>query len=234
MQEVLTWLGEQMESLTTLSIIVRFLLAVLIGGSIGINRGRKRRPAGFKTHVLVCMGATMVMMTGQFITQELLQNGDIARLGAQVISGIGFLGAGTIIVTRKNQITGLTTAAGLWFSACVGLTIGIGFYKGALIAWIFMMIVMTWSKQIERSVYGKSKLVELYVELEDGSHLGEIISFVKHKPCKVVNLEVTKIEGSLLTGVSLFITLLLDSNQEHEKIIEAIGKQEGVRFLEEL
>ena len=105
-----------MEELNSVSIIARLCLAVLCGGIIGVERGRKGRPAGFRTHILVCLGSALAMMTNAYLI-EYYGGGDPARLGAQVISGIGFLGAGTIIVTGRQQVKGLTTAAGLWASA---------------------------------------------------------------------------------------------------------------------
>mgnify|MGYP001027887749 CR=1 FL=1 len=109
------------------------MLTLTIGGMIGLERGSKNQSAGFRTYMLVCLGAASVMMTNQYICDH-FESGDPSRLGAQVISGIGFLGAGTIIVTKRNQVRGLTTAAGLWSSACLGLAVGIGFYEGAVAA----------------------------------------------------------------------------------------------------
>ncbi|MBQ5634049.1 MAG: MgtC/SapB family protein, partial [Clostridia bacterium] len=120
------------DHLDTLTIVVRLFLAVFCGGIIGIERERKRRPAGFRTHILICLGAAMTTLTSQFIVLELKLFTDLARLGAQVIAGIGFIGAGTIIVTKRRQVKGLTTAAGLWTAAIVGLCCGAGFYEGAV------------------------------------------------------------------------------------------------------
>lgn len=110
------------------------LFSLVAGTLIGLDRSMKRRGAGIKTHVLVCLGSALVMMTGQFIQLNYEGTMDVARMGAQVISGVGFLGVGTIIVTGHNQVKGLTTAAGLWACACIGLAIGIGFVDGALLA----------------------------------------------------------------------------------------------------
>ena len=115
--------------LTLQEVVIRILAAIFIGGLIGLERGMKNRPAGLRTYMLVCVGSCLVMMTNQYVFQS-SGSGDPMRLGAQVISGIGFLGAGTIVVTRHNQIKGLTTAAGLWVSAGLGLALGIGFYSG--------------------------------------------------------------------------------------------------------
>ena len=121
-----------LRALTYASMVLRILLAILLGGIIGMERGMKNRPAGLRTYMLVCLGACIVMLTNQYVYQT-YGVGDPVRMGAQVISGIGFLGAGTIIVTSRNQIKGLTTAAGLWASACVGLAVGIGLYEVAIL-----------------------------------------------------------------------------------------------------
>ena len=126
---------EKLYELNMISTFFRLLLALICGGILGIERGKKNRPAGFRTYMLVCVASAMVMITNQYIS-NMYSTGDPSRMGAQVISGIGFLGAGTIIVTGRNRVKGLTTAAGLWASACIGLTIGVGFYSGAIIGCI--------------------------------------------------------------------------------------------------
>ncbi|MFQ7474136.1 MAG: MgtC/SapB family protein, partial [Anaerovoracaceae bacterium] len=124
------------------SISLRLILALILGGIIGLERGANRHPAGFRTHILVCVGAALAMMTNQFIVDNFGAS-DPARLGAQVITGVGFLGVGTILITGHSRIKGLTTAAGLWASACLGLAIGIGFYSGAIAAAIIIFVSLT-------------------------------------------------------------------------------------------
>ena len=142
-------LFDNVRDVTFLSVLIRLGLTFLCGALIGLEREYKRRPAGFRTHILICVGAAMTTMTGQylFLSQGLYT--DMARLGAQVIAGIGFIGAGTIIVTRRNQIKGLTTAAGLWTCAIVGLAIGAGFYEGGLIAAALVLVSELIFSQLE-------------------------------------------------------------------------------------
>ena len=118
-----------LRDITLASITLRMLLSVLCGGLIGIERAYKRRPAGFRTHILICLGASMTTITSQFLYLNLHYYTDMARLGAQVVAGIGFIGAGTIIVTRRQRVKGLTTAAGLWTAAIIGLAIGGGWWR---------------------------------------------------------------------------------------------------------
>ena len=127
------------------TILFRMVFAILCGGAIGIERSIKNRPAGFRTHVLIIIGATTASLTGHFIYLNMSLPTDMSRLGAQVITGLGFIGAGTIIVTGQRTVKGLTTAAGLWATGIMGLAIGAGFYEGALlgtIAILFAEIVL--------------------------------------------------------------------------------------------
>lgn len=156
-----------LRDVNTISIMLRMILAMLFAGLIGVERGRKRRPAGFRTHILVCVGATLIMITSQYMVDIMGIEMDISRMGAQVVSGIGFLGVGTIIVVGRNQVKGLTTAAGLWVCACMGLAIGIGFYEGAVITCIFVMGIMSGLQRLDKYVQSHSKVINIYVEVEE-------------------------------------------------------------------
>ena len=144
----------------TLTVIARMLLALVCGGAIGLEREFKRRPAGFRTHILICMGAAMTTLTSQHLFFVMGYATDIARLGAQVIAGIGFIGAGTIIVTRRQRVKGLTTAAGLWTNAIVGLALGGGFYEAAISGALVVLLVMTLMQYIDNRMRSKTKSFE--------------------------------------------------------------------------
>ena len=133
---------EYIRNVNGLSVLIRLALAVIFGGLIGLERERKHRPAGFRTHILICLGAAMTTLTSQYLFLSLRQFTDIARLGAQVIAGIGFIGAGSIIVTQRRRVKGLTTAAGLWASAAIGLCFGAGFYEGGIIAALLILLTL--------------------------------------------------------------------------------------------
>jgi len=125
------------------TVTLRLLLAFLSGAAIGFERSYKNRPAGFRTHILVCIGAAVAGMTGIYLYLNLGLPTDISRLGAQVVSGLGFIGAGTIIVTRNRTVKGLTTAAGLWASGIIGLSLGAGFYEGGIFATALVLVTET-------------------------------------------------------------------------------------------
>ena len=151
---------EYLRDLNVVSISLRILLSILIGGILGVERGRKNRPAGLRTYILVCLGSALVMMTNQYVYVT-FETGDPVRLGAQVISGIGFLGAGTIVLTGRNKIMGITTAAGLWTAACSGLAIGIGFYEGAVLGGLAIAFTVSGLLKFDIWIRKKSRYLDL-------------------------------------------------------------------------
>jgi len=161
MAKILFFLRE----LNIITIVLRLLLASLLGGMIGLERERRDRPAGLRTYIIVCLGACMSSLVGQFAVNTLGLDSDPLRLGAQVISGIGFLGAGTILVRERFMVTGLTTAAGLWTTAVIGLALGIGFYEGAVLGTVICLIAIRLLHRSEQHENG----VRLYVELDAGA-----------------------------------------------------------------
>ena len=185
------------------SITFRILLATVIGGCIGSERGRHGRAAGLRTHILVCLGSTLTVMLGIYSVQVLGLGGDPMRVSAQVISGIGFLGAGTILTRGHFHITGLTTAAGLWTTACLGLAIGAGFYFGAVLAWAVMTIAVTAFTRLERAA--KEHHVETYyVELDDVARVND---FSREMGQQISSLQVFKAKSGLPAHIGLECTL---------------------------
>lgn len=223
-----------MKDINTLSIILKLSLACLCGGIIGIDREKKRRPAGLKTHILVCIGATLAMITNEYIYVVYGTDVDPARLGAQVISGIGFLGAGTIIVTGKQQIKGLTTAAGLWASAAMGLAIGIGFYEAAIIGCIFIFVVITAVQRIDDAVLAKASVLELYVEFLDVKYVKDVIGYTKEKQMKILSIQLSDPSGYNTKGAGAIISLHTAHSEKHKNLIAEIAELDGVLNVEEI
>ena len=156
------------------------------------------------------------------------------RLGAQVVSGIGFLGAGTIIVTRHNQIKGLTTAAGLWSSAGVGLALGIGFYEAALVAGLFVFVILTIMQRWDDRMHTKTKVVEVYVELDATLALGDFIRALRDMDLEIQNVQMEQ-TSALETGArGMLATLRSPKRCNHLVLIDQIKTIKGVSYLEEL
>ena len=223
----------EFREITHLAIILRIVIAVLCGGAIGLERGLKNRPAGMRTYMLVCVGSCLVMLTNQYLYQ-VTQSGDPMRLGAQVVSGIGFLGAGTIIVTRHNQIKGLTTAAGLWSAAGVGLALGVGFYEAALVAGLAIFAVLTLLQRWDDQMHSKTRVVELYVELEQGTTVGYFIRGVRNLDLEISNVQMEQDAAAESNARGLIATLKAKKRCNHSELMDKIRQISGVRYLEEL
>ena len=222
-----------LRELNMLSICLRILLSLAIGGILGVERGRKNRPAGFRTYVLVCLGAALVMMTNQYIYQT-FGTSDPARLGAQVISGIGFLGAGTIMVTGRQQIKGITTAAGMWTAACCGLAIGIGFYEGAIIGGILVFLIMESLEKMDGVIRNRSNSVDVYLEFDGKKSFGSFLAAVRALEFDVYNIQVNKNKYSKSRELSVMLSLQSRKKRTQGEIMTLIGDIEGVSFIEKL
>ena len=165
------------EPLTLSTIAIRIVLAIILGGAIGLERGVRNHPAGFRTHILVCVGACLAILTSEFVFDAIGSATDPTRMGAQVISGIGFLGVGTIFMAGRNTVKGLTTAAGLWASGAIGLAVGIGFYTGAVIASVAVLVVLGIFPAIESAIFRISRRLIINIEV---SSIEVEMSFCKY------------------------------------------------------
>lgn len=200
-----------LREVTLISVMVRITVAFLLGGVLGMERALKQRPAGLRTYMLVSVGACMIMLTNQYIYQ-VFGAGDPVRMGAQVVSGIGFLGAGTIMVTKHSQIRGLTTAAGLWSAAAVGLATGIGFYEAALIGAAVIFIVLTLLGRLDSRVHRKTRYFDVYIELPQAVSLGMFISAVREQEMIVEDVQLES--GALEPGGRRFIVMLTTKKRQ--------------------
>ena len=233
-----------MVTLSIWDMLARVGVAILCGGVIGLERGRKRRPAGFRTYMLVCVGSAMTMILSTYLTVMLttvwapelsfVVSTDVSRFGAQVVNGIGFLGAGTIIVTGRQQVKGMTTAAGLWASACMGLCIGAGFYLAAFICCLFIILTVVVLSKLERFILSRSKNINLYVEFEDINDLSDVIEKIKLYDTRIFDVEVTKAKYSETKYPNAIFSLRLSKKVTHTAIMTAISEIDSVRSIEEL
>ena len=217
----------------TWAVIVRIVLAVLCGGIIGIERETKRRPAGYRTHTLVCLGATMTMLTSQYLMTAGWTT-DPARLGAQVVAGIGFIGAGTIIVTRRRQVKGLTTAAGLWASACMGIAIGAGFYLGAILGGAMILLSITAMRYVERFMMSRNRNLNIYVEFDDINDIGTVIDMIKSEGIRIFDIEISKADANTGAYASAVFSMRLPQKQPHSAILAKLAGCGVIRGLEEI
>ena len=223
-----------LEDLNLVSIILRLTMAVIFGGIIGYGRERERRPAGLRTHILVSIGATLAMITNIYMCK--IYNGytDPTRLGAQVISGIGFLGAGTIIVTGKNKVRGLTTAAGLWACACMGLAIGAGFYSGAIIGCLFISAVTVALANIDKKINRNSRNITLYILVNSTTAASRLLQDIQSKNVKISDIEISNNNVTSNEIIGILIGLKISRDVCPRNFIESISNKDEVIFFQEI
>ena len=228
------WITETAATWTPAGIWIRLAFAMAVGMFIGIDRGMKRRGAGIKTHVLVALGSALVMLTSEYMLRTFPDaKADMARLGAQVISGIGFLGVGTIMVTGRNQVRGLTTAACLWVCACVGLAAGIGFVEGAAYALLLIGITLKLLTKVDAMIHDHAKVFDYYLEFYNNKCVGDFMDIMRTKDLKIVSFDVSKnkLKGE---GPSATMSVEVKDRELRKNLLSEIQSMETIRFAEEL
>ena len=221
-----------MSTLSLGSIFLRMLIAVGIGALVGIDRRIKNNGAGIRTHALVCLSSALVMMTSQFIAISFPSaDADMTRLGSQVVSGIGFLGAGTIMVGRATRVQGLSTAAGLWACACIGLAIGIGFVEGTIAAAIGVFIIIRVFNHLDDTVRKRSKYFDLYVEFEDAEGVRQFTDLLHDQGVSFSNFE---LQNGILEddGPIATVSVELPAQDFRKPFLKSVKGCEGIRYFE--
>ncbi|MBQ8164551.1 MAG: MgtC/SapB family protein [Clostridia bacterium] len=215
-----------LRDLNIVTVTLRLLLAIIIGGIIGNERGRHGSAAGLRTHILVCIGSAMTSVTSMFVAEILSVQGDVARIPAQVISGIGFLGAGMIIVKNSNVITGLTTAAGMWATAAIGVALGYGFYSGAIIGMVCCVGTAALLTRLERK---RKMSVHIYLEISELKKAGEICDRIKEIYGSEILLETTAPKSTIKGNIGVRITA--NRIYDYHSMRENLESIEGIEFV---
>lgn len=214
------------------NIVIRIVAAFILGALIGIDRGAKRRGGGARTDAAVCVGAAVVMMTGQYMEVAYPGATDMARMASQVVSGVGFLGAGSILVTG-HQVKGLTSAASIWICACVGLAVGIGFLDGAVLATGILLTglhILPWA---EEKIYQHSRYVILYIEAVEGGVTTELLRRFREDGCKVDVFEVDR-SGTEMRSVTVSTTIRIPAGMNKEEYIDSLMEIIGVLSIDSM
>ena len=236
---------DYLREVNTVSVLLRLTLAMFCGGMIGLERARKHRPAGFRTYMLVCMGAALTMLLSQYenhmlhsvwapIASEIGIRTDVSRFGAQVINGIGFLGAGTILVTGQQKVKGLTTAAGLWAAAIIGLSLGGGFYEGGLFATALIMIAELFFSRVEYRMLENAPEVNLYIEYSGNATLDELLREFRERGLKILNMGIIHSNSNEKHNACAIFTLRLHKGLDVDHLQTDIRATAGVISVREL
>lgn len=237
---------DYLRELNMVSVILRLVLAAFFGGMIGLERGRKGRAAGFRTYMLVCMGSALagvlsqyfhVMLTTVWAGDPALSGRltDVTRIGAMVIGGVGFLGAGTIMVnSARQEVKGLTTAAGLWASACLGIAVGAGFYECAVPAFAMMFVCIRFLPRVEDAVKSRARSMDVLIEFRSIAQVGSVIEAIKASGCIVFGIEPDGQQPAAGRHIGAVVSIGLAEQAHHERIIAGIAAFDGVLSVEEL
>lgn len=214
------------------NILIRMIVSLILGMVIGIDRGAKRRGGGARTTITVCLGATMVMLLEQYLESLYPERLDISRIAAQVISGVGFLGAGSILVSG-HQIKGLTSAASIWTCACIGLAVGIGFIDGAVILTVLWLVGVHFVPYIENRVYKHSRYMTLYIEAATGREITLISRKLKEDNCLIDTFVVDKpkAKGQYFQIVTTF---KIPKGTNRDAYLQILQEIDGVGTINEL
>ena len=217
------------ESITWYGVIVRLVVATIFGGIVGLERQNSNQSAGFRTHIILTVASALAMLTNQFIIER-FGTGDISRIGAGVVSGVGFLGAGTILITSRNRIKGLTTAAGLWACSCLGIAIGAGFYTAAicgLIIYVFALLL----QPLESKLSKFSKYVNIQLEFDDPKKINSFIDYIREKNIKLVSLNDN--DNYKDTGLYVYNVLLyIPKGFKKEQLNNDLKNNSDIKYFE--
>ena len=229
--------------LTVEVVSLRLLLAVVFGGIVGYTREKDNKPAGFRTHILVCFGAAIISMVQDQLRLNILElasmnlklsgviKTDLGRLGAQVVSGIGFLGAGSIMKEKGETVGGMTTAAGIWATGCAGLGIGWGFYNLAIPAIVFMLVIIVIFKKFEPKIVKKTKLLKFEVKfLEDKNYAKGLLATYEVFNQKLI--KITQIDKNQPENTAIF-TVNMDEKIDISDIIVSLSAIKAVEVVKE-
>ncbi len=217
---------------TMKNVVIRIIASFVLGALIGIDRGAKRRGGGARTDAAVCVGAAIVMMTGQYMEVRYPGASDMARMASQVVSGVGFLGAGSILVTG-HQVKGLTSAASIWICACVGLAVGIGFLDGAVLVTGILLAGLHMLPWIEEKVYQHSRYVILCIEAVEGGVTTELLRRFRVDGCKVDVFEVDR-SGTEMRSLTISTTIRIPAGWNKEEYIDSLMEIIGILSIDSM
>ena len=212
-----------------LALVLRLLLTSVCSGIMGYEREKRNQAAGFRTYMIVSNASALVMMVNQYVF-ELYGAGDPVRMGAQVISGIGFLGAGAILVTRNQQVRGLTTAAGLWSAAIIGMAMGAGFYAGGIACFLVIYITMKFLTKIDTKIGKQPRMLNIYCELSRREYVREVIRFAQKRKYQITHLQIESLSKEPDEAVAVSFVLHTNGDVKSEQILAELEMVQELSF----
>jgi len=219
--------------LSIAAVLFRFFISFLLSGIIGFERSRHGRPAGLRTHIIVCLGSTMTALIGQYTCLVMGFSSDPMRVSAQVISGIGFLGAGTILIRGRNHVTGLTTAAGLWTTACIGIATGLGFYSGAVICAIIFFLSAGALTRVETIGKNGKNIIRVYLECDDASVTNAVLDILTGPDYGLYAVEITPPRTGIANHLGIEAIMPIPKNSDRKELVDGLAQNDHILFAVE-
>ena len=229
MVTVIDTIHTQLTSFNYISIAVRIFLSVILSGIIGWERSKSGRAAGLRTHILVCLGACIVSLTGIYLKQQ--YGADPSRIAAQVISGIGFLGTGTILIKNQSQVVGLTTAACIWSTGCVGIALGYGLYWVAILSSVLCFFIMKKLVALEEGVKNKNNVFRVYVELYDATQTNDFLSEIEQEDITVSDITFFDAKSKTANGIAFVATISTPLKTDKKNVIKNMNDNKKSIFV---
>ena len=225
---------EFLESSSDIAVGIRLIIATFFGSLIGWERIVKRHSAGIKTFALVSLGSAVATALNIYLAQMPELSADVSRIPAGVVSGIGFLGAGTILVTGRQQIKGLTTAASLWVTSCMGMAIGGGYLVIGVVCFALVMIANVILLHLSHRVEDNSKYMSVYVEVNKNKGVNKLIQTLSAENCKISSMTKSKEKTLQSSDAAIIVDIDFDRRRSHKEILDILNAQEFVNYVEEI
>ena len=225
---------DYLESADDIAVAIRLLLATLFGSLIGWERVVKRHSAGIKTFALVSLGSAVATALNIYLAMLPGVDADVSRIPAGVVSGIGFLGAGTILVTGRQQIKGLTTAASLWVTSCMGMAIGGGYLVIGIICFLLIMIANIILMHLSKSVENFSKYMSIYIEVKKEGGVKQLSSWISEQGYEISSMTKSKEKTLQSADAALIVDIDFDKRRSHRAVLNSLNELKYVSYVEEI
>ena len=225
---------DYLQSTDSIAVAIRLVIATVFGGLVGWERIIKHHSAGIKTHALVSLGSAAATALNIYLSLLPGLSADVSRIPAGVVSGIGFLGAGTIIVTGRKQIKGLSTAATLWVTSCMGMAIGAGYLEIGCVCLIMVEFSNILLKQLSIKVEGYSKFMSIYIEVNKSRGVNKLRSLLTDQGFTIISMTKSKEKTLQSSDTGLMLDLDLDRKRSHDEVLDMLSNEEFVNYVEEV
>ncbi len=216
------------------AVAIRLVLATLCGSLIGWERVLRRHSAGIRTFALVSLGSAVATVLNLYLAILPNMEADVSRIPAGVVSGIGFLGAGTIILTGRNQIKGLTTAASLWVASCMGMAFGAGYLSVGLVCFALVLIANIILVHVSQQVEENSRYVSLYIEVEENNGVKKLRKKLSELGYSIYSMNKTKDKTLSGSDTALMLELDYGENHSHQSLMNELNNLDFVSYVEEI